>query len=132
MTTEMSRLEALAGNLIDEHDKLLSALITQRTSHQLTQQVVAERMGVSQPTVAAIEHYDANPTLATVRRYALAVGARIEHTVVDECCAIDEPFEKLVSSYSGTWPVLASQDAAPAPAWAAVRRETQIAAHLNG
>ncbi len=47
-----------------------------RKKHHLTQADVAERMGVSQPTVAEFERYDANPTLSAIRRYALAVGAR--------------------------------------------------------
>ncbi len=54
-----------------------------RKNRGLTQEQVAERMGVSQPAVAAFERYDANPTLATIRRYALAVHASIEHIVAD-------------------------------------------------
>lgn len=42
-------------------------------------------MGVSQPTVAGFERYDANPRLSTVRRYTLAVGARLCTTVIDDC-----------------------------------------------
>jgi transcriptional regulator with XRE-family HTH domain len=41
-------------------------------------------MGVSQPTVAGFERYDANPTLSTLRRYALAIGARLETRVIDD------------------------------------------------
>ena len=45
-------------------------------------------MGISQPSVAAFERYDSNPTLATIRRYALAVEARLQTKVVDDC--VDE------------------------------------------
>ncbi|TFC87453.1 helix-turn-helix domain-containing protein [Cryobacterium sp. TMT4-31] len=98
MTKDIARLELLAGDLIDEHDRLLTELKAQRRKHNLTQNDVAERMGVSQPTVAAFEHYDSNPTLASVRRYALAVGANIEHTVTDACCTDDDSFEAIVKS----------------------------------
>ncbi|TFD41768.1 XRE family transcriptional regulator [Cryobacterium sp. TMT2-10] len=98
MTNDTARLELLAGTLVDEHDRLLTELIAQRKKHSLTQAEVAERMGVSQPTVAAFEHYDSNPTLASIRRYALAVGAKIEHTVTDACCTSDDSFDAIVKS----------------------------------
>lgn len=103
MTNDTARLEVLAGDLIDEHDRLLSSLKAQRRKHNLTQTEVAERMGVSQPTVAAFEHYDSNPTLASIRRYALAVGANIEHTVKDACCDTDDSFDAIVNSVGAKW-----------------------------
>ena len=42
-------------------------------------------MGVSQPTVAAFERYDANPTVSSIIRYAMAVDALIDIKVVDDC-----------------------------------------------
>ncbi len=81
-----AQIEALADLLVDSHDELLSSLVGMRKKHGLSQEQVAERMGVSQPAVASFERYDANPTLATIRRYALAVQASIEHRVVDQCC----------------------------------------------
>ena len=74
-----------ADALIEDHAALRAALVGLRKRHGLSQAVVAERMGVSQPTVAGFEHHDANPTLSTLRRYALAVGARTRTTVVDDC-----------------------------------------------
>ncbi|MFE4951961.1 helix-turn-helix domain-containing protein [Leifsonia sp. NPDC056665] len=82
---EMVRIDALADDLVAEHRLLMRALVAQRKAHNLTQETVAERMSVSQPTVAAFERYDANPTLSTIRRYALAVGAGIRHHVDDRC-----------------------------------------------
>ena len=79
---EMRELELWAEALIDDHDHMREALIELRRRHKLTQAQVGERMGVSQPVVAAFERYDANPTLATVRRYALAVGAMIDTRVL--------------------------------------------------
>lgn len=101
MTTH--HLDDLAEDLVDAHDHLLSTLVTMRKSHRLTQEAVAERMGVSQPTVAAFERYDANPTLSTIRRYALAVGASIEHTVDDRCCKLDDQFESIVRGVTQSW-----------------------------
>lgn len=63
----------------------MQSLIELRREHKLTQTDVAERMGVSQPTVAAFEHYDSNPTVATLQRYAMAVGAVLDTRVIDDC-----------------------------------------------
>lgn len=84
-TPEM--IEARADALVSDHEDLLRKLVTHRKNHHLSQEVVAERMGVSQPTVAKFERYDSNPTLATIRRYALAVGVRLHTEVRDDCRA---------------------------------------------
>ncbi len=76
-----------ADSLIEDHAAMRAALVALRKKHGLSQSAVAERMGVSQPTVAGFEHYDANPTLSTLRRYALAVGGRLHTDVVDDCAA---------------------------------------------
>lgn len=81
---ELDRLEARAESLVAEHDKLRRELVALRTKGGLSQSDVAERMSVSQPRVAEFERYDGNPTLSTIRRYALAVGAHILHTVIDD------------------------------------------------
>jgi transcriptional regulator with XRE-family HTH domain len=90
MIPDLDTLDRRADALVDGHVRLLRDLVAMRTAHGLTQAEVAERMGVSQPTVAAFERYDANPTLSTLRRYALAVEARMETAVIDEC-ADDAP-----------------------------------------
>ena len=55
-----------ADLLVDARDRLLEDLVSLRKEHKLSQQTVAERVGVSQPTVAAFERYDANPTVSTI------------------------------------------------------------------
>lgn len=82
---EADRLEQRAERLVEDRDHLMKSLIELRREHKLTQTDVAERMGVSQPTVAAFEHYDSNPTLATIQRYAMAVGAVLDTRVIDDC-----------------------------------------------
>lgn len=61
--------------------RLLSSLIRVRKDLSLSQQEVADRLGVTQPTVAAFERLDADPKLSTIRRYAHAVGAIVTHSV---------------------------------------------------
>lgn len=98
------QLEVLADSLVESHDKLLRNLIDMRKKHKLSQGAVAERMGVSQPTVAAFERYDSNPTLSTIRRYALAVGASIAHELDDRCCNTDiESFRAVVTGAAQNW-----------------------------
>lgn len=78
-------LERRADLLVDARDRLLEGLVRLRKEHKLSQQTVAERMGVSQPTVAAFERYDANPTVSSIIRYAMAVNALLNIKVVDDC-----------------------------------------------
>nr|WP_314844239.1 helix-turn-helix transcriptional regulator [Schaalia odontolytica] len=78
-------LEERADLLVDARDRLLEGLVSLRKEHNLSQQTVAERMGVSQPTVAAFERYDANPTVSSIIRYAMAVDALLDVKVVDDC-----------------------------------------------
>ena len=78
-------LERRADLLVDAKDRLLEDLVSLRMEHKLSQQTVAERMGVSQPTVAAFERYDANPTVSSIIRYAMAVNALLDIKVVDDC-----------------------------------------------
>ncbi|OMG38082.1 helix-turn-helix domain-containing protein [Actinomyces naeslundii] len=78
-------LDRRADLLIEAKDSLLKQLVDLRTHHGLSQQEVANRMGVSQPTVAAFERYDANPTLSSIARYAMAVEAVLDMKVIDDC-----------------------------------------------
>ena len=78
-------LERRADLLVDARDRLLEGLVRLRKEHKLSQRTVAERMGVSQPTVAAFERYDANPTVSSIIRYAMAVNALLDIKVVDDC-----------------------------------------------
>src|SRR5450830_729752 len=70
-----------AAALVEADEMLHAALIQARHEQGLTQQEVADRMGVTQPTVAGFERYDNDPRLSTVRRYAHAVGVVVAHSV---------------------------------------------------
>lgn len=73
-----------ATQLVENDRALLRRLIQLRGDQGLTQQDVADRMGVTQPTVAKFEAYDSNPTLASIRRYAHATGALVTHVVTTD------------------------------------------------
>lgn len=108
-------IEARAASLVADHQKLLRDLVKHRGDHRLSQEVIADRMGVSQPTVAAFERYDANPTLATIRRYALAVGVRIVSEVSDDCLQhAHTSTDSRSASYMGfAWPGSKSNHESP-------------------
>lgn len=80
----MEVLTARAEALVDEMTDFMVDLRALREKHRLHQGIVAERMGVSQSAVSQFESYDSNPTLSTIRRYAMAIGARLELRVIDD------------------------------------------------
>ncbi|WP_155806757.1 hypothetical protein [Leifsonia xyli] len=51
--------------------------------------------------MAAFERYEANPTLSTIRHYALAIGAGIKHHVEDQCYDIDTEFNVIAQTRRG-------------------------------
>ncbi|HEY7359035.1 MAG TPA: helix-turn-helix transcriptional regulator [Ktedonobacterales bacterium] len=57
---------------------LLRELAEKREELGLSQAEVAARMGTSQSALARLERGEGNPTLATVERYASAMGKKIE------------------------------------------------------
>lgn len=75
--------QRLALDLVNSDDRLLRTLVAIRRDKNLTQSEIAARMGVTQPAVARFERPDSDPKLSTIRRYALAVGAVIEHRITD-------------------------------------------------
>lgn len=77
-------IEERMDSLIDSHRDFLEELISYRKNRGLSQKDVAFRMGVTQAAVSQFENHDANPTLSTIRRYAAAVGVRIQHAVMDD------------------------------------------------
>jgi DNA-binding XRE family transcriptional regulator len=77
------KLMAMASDLVESFDDLLSGLIDLRVAKGLTQAEVASRMGVTQPAIAALEAHDANPTITTLVRYAHALHAKVSISVSD-------------------------------------------------
>jgi transcriptional regulator with XRE-family HTH domain len=64
--------------------KFIADLVQQRKAAGLTQEDVALRIGISQPSVAKFERHDSDPKLSTIRRYAHAIGALIGHSVLPD------------------------------------------------
>lgn len=71
-------------------------------------------------TVAGFERYDAHPTLSTICRYAVSVGARLRTSVIDDCdtCADGRAFSAAITGLPfDSMPVVTHM---PAPgAWTA-------------
>ncbi len=66
---------------VERDARLIETLVRLRRARGLTQAQVAERMNRSQPAVSDFERLGGDPHLSTVRRYALAIGVDITHTV---------------------------------------------------
>lgn len=73
--------ERHARVLAENDADLLHDLVAIRKLQGLSQQDVADRLGITQASVAAFERYDNDPKLSTIRRYAYAVGAIVAHGV---------------------------------------------------
>ena len=67
-----------------EEFAFLDQVLKARTKTGLTQAEVAERMGTTQSAVARLESANVkhSPSLATLQRYALALGHRVEVRLV--------------------------------------------------
>lgn len=91
VTPSDSVLEQRADALVAAQSDFMDQLVALRERHDLTQQHVADLMGISQSAVSKFEREDSNPTVGTLRRYALAVGARFRIEVVDDCVGQADP-----------------------------------------
>lgn len=63
--------------------QLLKALGEERRRLKLSQTKVAARMATSQSQLVRLEAGEADPRLSTLERYAVAVGRRIEWSLVE-------------------------------------------------
>ena len=75
--------QILANDLINQTQDLLADLIDLRRAKGLTQEDVANTIGITRTAVTAFERYDGDPKISTIVRYAMAVGARISINVED-------------------------------------------------
>lgn len=78
--------------LAEEDQHLLAMLVEIRKRRGLSQQDVADALGLSQATISAFERLGNDPHLSTVRRYAKAVGVMVRHHVDErpEASAVSE------------------------------------------
>lgn len=84
MKEDRETILARARSLQAAQREMMESLVDLREQHGLSQADIAGRMGVSQSAVAQFERYDSNPTLASIRRYALAVEARLDLKVTSD------------------------------------------------
>lgn len=71
------QIETLARDRVLQ--ELLASMIAARTHWGMTQEEVAARMWTTKSAVSRLESgRQGRPTLATIEKYALAVGARLE------------------------------------------------------
>jgi DNA-binding XRE family transcriptional regulator len=75
-----------AYDALDDEFRLFDELLLARRNAGMTQTQVAEQMGSSTPSVARLESGGGkakhSPSIATLRRYAQAVGCRLEIKLV--------------------------------------------------
>lgn len=62
--------------------ELMRCLNDFRERHELTQKVVADRMGTTQSAVSDLERTAGDPRIRTIQRYARAVNASLRWSVV--------------------------------------------------
>jgi DNA-binding XRE family transcriptional regulator len=66
----------------DAEFAVLEALVRARTKANLTQAELARRIGTTQSAIARLEGGRVSPSLATLRRYADATGAKLQISLV--------------------------------------------------
>lgn len=70
-----------AYDALEDEFAIADALIKARSKIGLTQQDIAERLGITQPSVARIES-GKNISLKTLQRYANAIGCKVQLSIV--------------------------------------------------
>lgn len=78
---DSKRVRERAKYLAHEDRLLKTELVRRRRDRGLTQQDVADLLGISQQAVQKLERYDSDPKMSTLARYANAVGALVSHQV---------------------------------------------------
>lgn len=77
-------LETRAEILIDNDTDYIENLIAIRKANGLSTREVADRISVSEETILDFESYHSDPKLSLLRRYAQAVGAIVNHSVIQD------------------------------------------------
>jgi len=92
----------LQNDLADRADTLVkfewdikNSLIALRKSQGLSQETVANRMGVSLESVKEFEHYASHPRINAITHYSMAVNAQLELKVTQLPAISDEELDLL-------------------------------------
>ena len=78
---DAKRRQMRATALAESDLTMLIELVELRRRGPLTQDDVAELLGVSQQAVSAFERLESDPRLSTIRQYAHAIGALVRHDI---------------------------------------------------
>lgn len=68
-------------NQLRDEILLENALTQLRNEVELSQQELADRMGISQPSLSAMERINLNMKLVTLKKYIEAIGGKVSLTV---------------------------------------------------
>jgi DNA-binding XRE family transcriptional regulator len=94
--------QMIASELVNQTQDMLDDLLELRKRKGMTQQDIAETIGVTRTAVTAFERYASDPKLSTLIRYAMAVGARLNIAVEDgDAWAKVERERKYIAEYVG-------------------------------
>lgn len=91
VTDGLSAADRLSVDLARSENHLIRELIAVRQRRGLKPAEVARTMGVDRSAVTRFESGGTNPTMATINRYAEAVGAMIRYTVETSAVSRDLP-----------------------------------------
>lgn len=91
VTDGLSAADRLSVNLARSENQLIRELIAVRQRRGLKPAEVARTMGVDRSVVTRFESGGTNPTMATINRYAEAVGAMIRYTVEPDAASPISP-----------------------------------------
>lgn len=81
-----------AYDALEEEFAFLDEVWKARANAGLTQAEIAERLGTTQSAVARLESGTGNPSVGTLKRYATALGCRLEVKLVKTPGAVhDKP-----------------------------------------
>lgn len=84
MSKKETNQRMLAKQTLSSWHEFRLAMIDHREKSGMTQQEVAERLGITQSAVSQFESFGGNPRLMTIVSYAQALGISIRFTVVIE------------------------------------------------
>ena len=85
LTPELAEhLENRAEILVDNDTSYIENLIAIRKANGLSTREVANRISVSEETILDFESYHSDPKLSLLRRYAHAVAAIVNHSVIQD------------------------------------------------
>ena len=79
-TPNLRRAAAFPEGRAEPQSHVIAALIAARRERGMTQQALAERVGIRQSVISRIERGGGNPSLKTLERLAQGLGLRIELT----------------------------------------------------